>query len=513
MRSILYTKTFLYTFLIVVGTMLFLYLDYIDILLNFDDAYTLQMAKHSLGDIYNIATTNDAHPPLYYWMLKIYSYLFGDSIVAGRAFSTVGILASMLFSALVIRKRLGDKVATIFIVLLIIFPVSQYLATEIRMYSWTMFFTLASAIYSYDAYDKGRVIDWVKFVAMALCASFTHYYGLVTVMWMFTILFFLLFFLKRRQQKQFIISSLVYGVFYLPWIVRLLYQMRHVGHQFWIKPVSLEDLLYHIYYFFSIKKDWLPFDDETKMWLMYGSVLIMVFIFILLADVYIKGYVRKDKLATASVLLLVIFLLPIVSGFILSYAFRPIIVPRYMTCSFGLFLLSMAIIIRRSMETRWFRILAILTMVLLAGYGSLRYYATYRYLKQEVHAYNHMHRFINDNPTYSKTFLSEYFESSALSRLSIFYPESNYYVLIPEGWNDNLAPFNIKKVHHKQVFEGEFILVQKPHEEGGVTASEFRKALNVNYMAMDSTKALNMILYKMKVRPEKIVTEDEIQTN
>lgn len=461
MKNFIYSKAFVYTILIGIGTALFLYLDYIDIMLNYDDAYTIQMTRRSFGEIFNIATTNDAHPPFYYWMLKVFYGIFGESIIGGRIFSTLGVTATMLFTALVIRKRLGDKVSYIFIILLIIFPVSQYLATEIRMYSWTMFFTLATTIYAFDAYKKKRIIDWVKLVTLALLASLTHYYGLVTVIWIFAILFFLLFFVKRRQQKYFIIASLAYTALYFPWIMRLLYQVRHVSNMFWITPITLEDLYYHFYYFFSIKKNWLPFDETTKMVLMYGSALLIAFFLIMAIDVYIKGYVRKDKLVTASVLMLIIFLLPIVSGFILSYLFRPIIVPRYMTCSFGLFLLSMAIIIRRSMETKWFKMLAITTMLLLGVYGGIRYYASYRFYKQELKSYLHMHRFINSYSEYSKTFLSEYFETSALSRLSIFFPDSEHYILIPEKWYDDFAPFKFKKVHHEAPFAGEFILVQK----------------------------------------------------
>ena len=141
------TKFLIYGGLMLVGFSLFLYLDYMNISIAFDDAYTMRLTQHSFSEIFDI-TSRDVHPPLYYWMLKIYSSIFGYSIFSQRAFSDLGVLATMLFAAISLRRRFGDRVAIMFIVLLLIFPVTQYLASEIRMYSWAVFFTSTASIFA-----------------------------------------------------------------------------------------------------------------------------------------------------------------------------------------------------------------------------------------------------------------------------------------------------------------------------------------------------------------------------
>lgn len=130
-----------YILLFAIGVSLFTYLDFADLAIPYDDAYSVFMVKSSYSDIVKI-TAKDVHPPLYYWGLKAFSAIFGDTIFSLRLFSALGIFATFLLGYFPIRKQFGDRVALMFISLLIMFPVTQYLATDIRMYSWTMFFCI-----------------------------------------------------------------------------------------------------------------------------------------------------------------------------------------------------------------------------------------------------------------------------------------------------------------------------------------------------------------------------------
>lgn len=89
----------------------------------YDDAYSVFMLKSSYTDIAKI-TAEDVHPPLYYWGLKAFSSIFGDTIFSLRLFSALGIFATFLLGYFPIRKLFGDRVALIFISLLIMFPVT-----------------------------------------------------------------------------------------------------------------------------------------------------------------------------------------------------------------------------------------------------------------------------------------------------------------------------------------------------------------------------------------------------
>lgn len=65
-----------------------------------DEAYTFAMIEHSFSEIWSI-TAADVHPPLYYFLLKIFSNIFGYSFLATRTFS---IIPHMLIAACGGRK-------------------------------------------------------------------------------------------------------------------------------------------------------------------------------------------------------------------------------------------------------------------------------------------------------------------------------------------------------------------------------------------------------------------------
>ena len=54
----------------------------------FDESYSVAIAKHSFIDIWNI-TGHDVHPALYYWMIHIVYWIFGNNIIAFRLFSVL----------------------------------------------------------------------------------------------------------------------------------------------------------------------------------------------------------------------------------------------------------------------------------------------------------------------------------------------------------------------------------------------------------------------------------------
>lgn len=493
-------RIIIYTLLILVGIGLYLYLDYINLMLLYDDAYTMRMVQHTFKDIYTI-TASDVHPPLYYWGLKVYTLIFGSTIFVERTFSTLGVVATMLLSIFALRNRFGYRISVLFIVLLIMFPVSQYLANEIRMYSWASFFTLLSGVFAYDVYKQGKMKNWVLLSISILCAAYTHYYALLAGFWLYVILF-LLQIRARKFRLGFIVSSIVVSLLYTPWLINLIAQVNQVKRVFWLESLSFSDISYHLYYFYSIKKEWLPVNDTMKLALMYGVILIILIQAVLIISLFIKACRKQDNVGRIGLISFVIFLMPILCGFLFSYFYRPIATPRYMACSFGLLVFAIAVALDRSFYNRHLRMLSVIFLFLLGVYGAFRYYGSVAYFKSERSAYNKMHVFMtmHQNAQSKHIFLSEYYETSALSRLQIFYPDDIFYVLMASEWSDRFSPFSFHKVSHGQRFENEFILVQKSHSDGGELAIRFREALEHNYVATDSVSALNMQLYNMKAR-------------
>lgn len=481
-------KAFIYGLLVLLGVGLFTFLDFRNTAIPYDDAYSVFMIKSSYADIAGI-TAKDVHPPLYYWGLKTFSYLSGDSMFALRLFSMSGILASLLLGCFPIRKLFGDKVAIFFIVLLIIFPVSQYLATDIRMYSWTMFFVLACALYGYKVYKEGKLQNWTIFLLTGICAAYMHNYGLLSVLGIYIALLVALT-VSRKKWLPLLYCGLAFTLLYLPWLLQLLHQVQDVSADYWIKPLTWNDLFLHIYYFYSPKDIWLPFTDFSKSQMMFGLIVIMLIQLVLTYKVLTDGYKQRNIYVFGAIISFLVFIFPVLLGAVVSLLGTPILVTRYMTCSFGLFVLSLAFILAKACEYPSYRKLSCVFLCLLLIDGGARFYSGLKYYNQTEKAYNDIRRFIDNG----NQVLVNDFSYHVLPRLQILAPDNEYYVLVRDKKED-FEPFRLKEINSTNFTN--FILV---HQEREAIQSDFREywqEIQNDFVVTDSLHASDIYLYKI----------------
>lgn len=486
-------QALIYICLLTFGVSLFIYLDIKNTTLLYDDVYSIFMAKTSYTDIINI-TASDVHPPLYYWCLKFFSSLFGDSLFALRLFSTLGVIAALLLGCFPIRRLFGGKVAITFMLLIIIFPVTQYMATEIRMYSWTMFFVLACALSAYQASEKGTGIHWVLFFGTGLCAAYLHNYGLLSVFGIYVVFFF---FLIRTKKKltYLVLCGVAFFIAYLPWLIQLWGQIDNVSSGYWIKPLTLNDIFLHIYYFYSPKEIWQPFTNFTKGEMMCGLIILMVTQLVLTIKVLLSDNIKKDKMSLLAIFSFITFLIPIAIGFIISVAYLPILVTRYMTCSFGLFVLSLAFVLARAMEHPKYKQLSYIFLLLLFFTGVVRFYSGVNYYRHTESAYQEIRKFINIEG--GSPLVINDFSYYAMPRLQLILPENEYIVLTGEK-SEDFRPFRFKERRTTEFVATEFILVHQDREAIQDDFSQYRQSLDNRYVIIDSLHATDIHLYRMK---------------
>lgn len=491
-------KAFVYVCLILCGIGLFAFLDIRNVTFLYDDVYSIYLSKASYSQIWNI-TASDVHPPLYYWALKVFASLFGDSPVAFRCFSSLGLLATTLLGCFPVRKLFGDKVAIFFIILILIFPVSQYLATEIRMYSWTMFFVLASALFAFRLYREDRVIYWILFFLSGLCAAYLHNYGLLSVFGIYLVLSIFLIKEKRRWKGIFL-CILLFSFAYLPWLIQLPSQIKMVSGDYWIKPLTLNDLFLHIYYFYSPKEIWLPFTDFSKVQMMVGLIFIMSLQLFLTLTVIVPGFRNKDKSVIYIILSFIVFLIPVLIGVLISITYLPVLVTRYMTCSFGIFVLSMAMVLAKSAERyKW---LTIFFILLLAIDGSIRLFSGLKYYRQTEMAYQHIKDFTGKDSTKATLIVND-FSYHVMPRLQLIVPDNQYQVLISDSTDVDFRPFTFDIIESLPV--SEFTLVHQEREAVQEDFYRFRKTLESRYIITDSLHASDVYLYKMQFRDKILI--------
>ena len=483
-----------YILLFAIGISLFTYLDFADLAIPYDDAYSVFMVKSSYSDIAKI-TAQDVHPPLYYWGLKAFSSIFGDTIFSLRLFSALGIFATFFLGYFPIRKLFGDRVALMFISLLIMFPVTQYLVTDIRMYSWAMFFVLACAICGYRVYSEGDFRNWILFLITGLCAAYLHNYGLLSVVGIYI---FLLIFLvqKKKKWKRLVYCGIIFSVLYIPWLLQLIWQFTDVANEYWIKPLTLNDLFLHIYYFYSPKEVWRSFTDFSKIQMMIGLVILMGIQLVITLKVLRSGIKDRDEKTYLAIISFFVFLFPVLIAALISILYVPILASRYMTCSFGLFVLSMAFTFAKAYEYPSYRRLTNVFLILLVFVGGVRVYSGVRYYNETGSLYHKIREFTTSNGE-KQILLAADSSYSVMPRLQIIIPDNHFYIL-NRAVDNNLSPFIFQEIDSIPLRN--FILV---HHEPKEISADFRKyqhQLSERYIFSDSIQALDSYLYKLKLR-------------
>ncbi|MFN8446907.1 MAG: glycosyltransferase family 39 protein [Caldilineaceae bacterium] len=214
-----------------------------------DEGNTWALIQRSLAQI-AIDSAADIHPPGYYWLLKLWSMLFGNSALAMRSFSAVaGVILVWLIYQIGLQLS-NRKVATFAALLAAIHPFQIYYSQEARMYMllalesaglmWAMLALEGRSERQGDAdhrSDETRRSTWAPAISYFLCAAaglWTHYSFPIVLLaagcyWLIGIG-------SRRFQHQTIVSSLaksnlqsaIFSLFpllnllvmlaYLPWL-------------------------------------------------------------------------------------------------------------------------------------------------------------------------------------------------------------------------------------------------------------------------------------------------------
>jgi len=153
-----------------------------------DEYRSLLTARFPLTDIPAAALSRDAfEPPVYFWLLHLVIWLFGDSEVALRFLSAIAgaitaPLAGFLFRGLGVDARAAIGGAA----LLALSPLHLWYSQEARPYALLVCLGVGALACFLRARATGSSFAWVGFGVLASLAVLTHVTGLVFVLlaWM-----------------------------------------------------------------------------------------------------------------------------------------------------------------------------------------------------------------------------------------------------------------------------------------------------------------------------------------
>ncbi len=324
-KTLKYVKeNWLFIAIILLGT-LFLLMPAFHENIWFDESYSVAIVNHSFGEIWTIGS-HDVHPILYYWMLKVINLIFGESIIAYRIFSVIGIVVLGTLGLTHIKKHFGKTTGLLFTFFSFFLPVMLNYAIEIRMYSWTIVSVTLMAIYLYRFIKDKTFKNILLFGIFSIISCYMHYYALLAAGIMN--LGLIIYVIRKREEidksiiKKFIIIEVAQVLLYLPWLLVFIKQALRVGSGFWITlefPQILIDIL-NFQYKGSL---------EQTIPTIFSIVLYAYILYIIIKNIRKKESI-KEGIIPIGIYLLVILIVTLVSRI------TPILYARYLFTITGL---------------------------------------------------------------------------------------------------------------------------------------------------------------------------------
>jgi len=315
-----------------------------------ESATLLLVGPHSVGEILSF-TSWDAHPPLWYLVLKPWLAIFGANPLAARSQSAIFMLAAFGVWYHFVKVRFSRPTALLALALLVTNPMLLHQAIEGRMYAFGTLLVASSCLLITGRW-RWR---WVAYWPCAVAMLWTHYFLAFVLLAQFLYLL-----VTRKEQARSFLWIVIFGATivatFLPQLSRALHMTNLVvANGFWIGPLTPNSVVWYV---------WLTFlhrlDHELEGWKFF------------IAIIYIAAWgcslVRAGRLRGGPYALLwLIATIPMLCLFILSCKpFVPIFHARYVV--FGLpAVITLLAAGALSLAGRW-RVLAI--AILIAGHVS-----------------------------------------------------------------------------------------------------------------------------------------------
>ncbi|MBZ0203205.1 MAG: glycosyltransferase family 39 protein [Ignavibacteria bacterium] len=304
----------------------------------FDEIFSWHL---TLGSFYEIIvrTSNDIHPPLYYFILKIWNAMLGDSVLSMRLLSAIFTSSSVFFIYPISRRILNIPMSFIVLLLYVISPLNVYYSQEVRMAAMNLFFNAGSVYFLLKLTDsfiskKSGIKEVFSnklsclYILFTGCAIYTHYFSFFILA---AQLIYILY-SYRSDLKQ--ISNFIYLwagliILYIPWLP--VFKDHLSRGQSWRSPQTIVQVLTEYLNFIKDMNLGLYYHYTDLTLIKYITIFISAALFLAIIGLFLKRKVKKDNYA---VLILLTAVIPLVLAGIISlkqkvefYRYLSILVP------------------------------------------------------------------------------------------------------------------------------------------------------------------------------------------
>ncbi len=327
----------------------------------FDEAFSHALStSFSTGELID-RTGRDVHPPLYYLILKLWTAIWGDSIVSMRLLSWgCGLLAIVAIWGFTRECLTGDETASRETQAAAALMAALFVAVSGLQIAWSQeirMYALATALAGFSCWmllrglRTGNGRDWLIYVILTAMLLYTHNTAIftVSVQWMYLTWLAVISLIEQyrttgklrftRSVRQSILSVLGICWLYLPWVPIFLLQKKRVTEDYWSHSMSPAMVLSGWYHALMPVNSTIG-PPDWRGWAFAGLTLLIL------------GILAWAVRTRARWLLIGLVALPILQVWIVSVTSVSIIVPRMFILSQLFFCSATALVLCRLCRPR-----------------------------------------------------------------------------------------------------------------------------------------------------------------
>lgn len=216
----------------------------------FDEAFGAYLIQYNVLDIARYTAT-DVHPPLFYWLLKGWSMLFGTTELGLRTMSVFFGAVAAIFGFLLVRRQFGRRAAVTALFILVLSPLFIRYSQEARMYTLAAAIVLTATYVLTLALESRKKKLWILYGVLVSLGMWTHYFTALAWIshWVWR-------FIVTRQSgvrgkdlskkffdRNWIMAHIIAVGLFLPWLPAMALQLGFVqATGFWITPVGADNV-------------------------------------------------------------------------------------------------------------------------------------------------------------------------------------------------------------------------------------------------------------------------------
>gem|GEM_PF-146827 len=284
----------------------------------FDEAFGAYIIRFNFAEIVQY-TALDVHPPLYYFLLKLWSGLFGTSDIMLRSMSVFFGVVALILAFLVVKRLFGSKPAYVAIMLAAISPMLIRYGQEMRMYTLALAIAMAATYALVRANEHNRRKWWITYAVLIAAGMWTHY--LLAIIWLAhwawrayeTHSKRISSWFRAFFSKEWVGAHVFAVLLFVPWIPIVLDSAMNVQKTgFWIPAFDATTLPAY-----ASEALFYETAEQTSPWLVLLSLVIGVSLLAMVIRVFAKfskkersGFMLLASLAVVPVVLLVLLSVP-----------------------------------------------------------------------------------------------------------------------------------------------------------------------------------------------------------